>query len=415
MTVTVSSENARPQRVGFRREAIVVAAIAAAAYLLSARIFGHLKSPGVAYFDQLADSFLHGRVHLKNPASTHDLTMHNGKWYVPFPPLAAVLMMPFVAVFGVTGMSTVVFSAVLGGINAGLVHRLLHRIAAAGIAPLSARSRRWLIVMWTFGTVHWYIAVQGSVWFVAHVCAVTFVLWALCCSVEKRPLLAGVLLGVAALSRPTTLLLAPALFGLANASDGADERSAGGTALRIVGSAAVVGVGLLLTYNYLRFGRLTEFGYRGENVARELAPDLAAFGQFNVHFIPHNIWAMVFAGPRWAAELNRADPDPYGMSMLLTTPALLYAFRASWSRRAVHNSAIRWCWLGIGLCLIPLLTYYNTGWYQFGYRFSMDFLPVLLVLVAVGVSRRKELSMRGYVAICFGVAMNLWGLIWFTQ
>ncbi len=64
-------------------------------YLLTAWMTGSVRSPIQAYFNDLAAAFITGRLDLVNPLSTLDLTFYNGKWYVPFPPLPALLMIPW--------------------------------------------------------------------------------------------------------------------------------------------------------------------------------------------------------------------------------------------------------------------------------------------------------------------------------
>ena len=55
-----------------------------------------------AYFNYLADSFLHGQLHLRLlPSSLHDLSFFDGRYYLYWPPMPAVVLMPFVAIFGV--------------------------------------------------------------------------------------------------------------------------------------------------------------------------------------------------------------------------------------------------------------------------------------------------------------------------
>src|SRR5688572_16233902 len=55
-----------------------------------------------AYFNFLADSFLHGQLHLRlMPETLHDISFFNGKYYLYWPPMPAIVLMPFVAVFGV--------------------------------------------------------------------------------------------------------------------------------------------------------------------------------------------------------------------------------------------------------------------------------------------------------------------------
>jgi hypothetical protein len=391
-----------------RSRAFLLALGAAAIYWVSALATHHGATPDTAYFNQLADAFLHGRVHLTNPAATHDLTQFHGRWYVPLPPLPALLMMPYVALLSLGRLNTVLFATGLGGCNVSMMNSLLHRLDRHAIAPVSASARRWLVVAYALGSIHWYMATQGTVWFLGQVSAAVFVLAAMNFAVARHATLAGGSLGVACLGRPTVLLMMPVVIGLYLArtrSDGVTTRMRD-IGARVLGPAATIAA-LLLVYNRMRFGRFTEFGYATENVAPQLADDLVRFGQFNVHFIRHNVWSMLLAGPRWVAEKASFEPDPDGMSMLLTTPALVYALRAS------RKIALTWwSWAAVALMTIPLLAYYNTGWWQFGYRFSLDFLPALFVLMAIAVGTRPTWQFRALVL--FGVGVNLWGLTWFN-
>src|SRR5262245_28523980 len=56
----------------------------------------------VAYFNYLADAFLYGQLKLRMiPFTTHDLILFNEGYYLYWPPLPAVILMPLVAIFGV--------------------------------------------------------------------------------------------------------------------------------------------------------------------------------------------------------------------------------------------------------------------------------------------------------------------------
>jgi hypothetical protein len=41
-------------------------------------------------------------------------------------------------------------------------------------------------------------------------------------------------------------------------------------------------------------------------------------------------------------------------------------------------------WLTIAATAVPSLLYQNSGYYQFGYRFSLDYMVFLVLLLAVG-------------------------------
>src|SRR5262245_61607265 len=86
--------------------AFIVFLAALVIYRLSALAARHFTTPGAAYFDQLADSFLHGRAYLLFPKVTYDLTQFEGKWYVPFLPLPALLLIPWVGLLGLETVNT---------------------------------------------------------------------------------------------------------------------------------------------------------------------------------------------------------------------------------------------------------------------------------------------------------------------
>jgi uncharacterized membrane protein len=158
---------------------------------------------------------LHGQLFLENPLSTHDLTFYNGHWYVPFPPLAAWLLFPWVALQGAANVNTVAFGAAMGAANVVLAFWLLHSLARKGWTHLKMTDNLWLTALWGIGTVHWYMSTMGSVWFLSQICAVTFVLLAVVLAVTTgSPWLAGIALALAMWGRQTAALSFPLLLAV---------------------------------------------------------------------------------------------------------------------------------------------------------------------------------------------------------
>jgi hypothetical protein len=58
--------------------------------------------------------------------------------------------------------------------------------------------------------------------------------------------------------------------------------------------------------------------------------------------------------------------------------------------------------------------HFSQGWVQFGYRFSLDFVPWALVLVALGMERLRTSAAVAvaFVLVGLSVAVNLWGVVW---
>ncbi len=391
--------------------ALSIFAIALLIYWLSAYALGRVSSPKMAYFDHLAVAFSRGQLHLENPPATHDLINHDGRWYVPFPPLPALLMLPWAALGGLPAINTVLFSVGMGALNVLLVFLILRAITAVGWGSLRTADNLWLTALFGIGCVHWYMTTLGSVWFVSQICTVTFMALSALVAIRRRSAFwSGLALGLAMWARPNVVLGYPLLLGIAlQHQRGAPKHLKYWHMIKwiLLSSIPIIGaMCALLVYNLLRFGNALDFGYLAQNVAPNLADDLHTYGQFNLRYIPRNAHAMLLSLPVWDGARYRLVPDGNGMSLFLTTPAIVYLYRAR-----QKCSVVLGAWLAILLLLIPLLTYYNTGWYQFGYRFSLDFMVPVMILLALAAGERTSWLMRALIAV--GVLVNLVGVAWF--
>jgi len=379
------------------------------------------------HFVYLAESFLHGHLDLIHvPAPPYDLTPFDGQWYVSFPPLPALLMLPLVALRGLV-VSDIAFSVVLGALNVSLFYVVLARLGVG-----NSRFRTWLCILLGSGTPLWYCAALGSAWYTAHVTAVTCLcLYALEVMGQNRNSLTGLWLGLGFLARAPVLLAFPLTLvsGLRKAQG---FRQA---ARRLLLLALGVVPALLgqAAYNWARFGSPLEFGYRWMNSPSALLERQATWGQFSLHFLPENLYTLLIRPPHVSLAPLRIEPDPWGMGLLLTCPALLLALPTlslplASSPSGPHPNSPptlgegvpegrRWVrdlrlglWLSILLVQLPSLFYFNTGSSQFGYRFALDWLPRAILLVALGTG--GELRWWGKALIVASVLMHLWGVLW---
>ena len=156
------------------------------------------------HYVYLAKAFLNGRFDLQGfPNFYHDLIKIEGKIYIPFAPAPAFLLMPLVFIWG-TEINQALFCQFFGALNVTLTWILLKRLKMPPTVTL------FLTILFGFGTVHFYSAVIGTTWYLAHVIAVFFLLLALVETFgKKRFFFIGFLLGLAALSRETAILSTP--------------------------------------------------------------------------------------------------------------------------------------------------------------------------------------------------------------
>ncbi|MEM9776868.1 MAG: hypothetical protein AAF902_19970 [Chloroflexota bacterium] len=362
-----------------------------------------------AYFDKLAAAFLRGELYIQSDIKA-DLTFFGLKWYVPFPPLPALLLVPYMWWTGAETADTVLFSIILSAFNVLMTYGILVQTAKRGWTKINRGDVIWLTVLFGLGTVHLYMALQGSVWFLAQIATYTFAALSVWLALAKRhPILIGLALALAMLARPHIALLGLLLLAIWwHGREDSDRFSNLIKHTAWITLPLLVAVGSLLWYNFTRFEDPLDFGYTSQNVDPFLQDDLDTYGQFNPFFVPRNLRALLWAPPELngEGELDGFWPNRQGMSIFLTTPVflvLLWRGRRDW----LYAGAIA----SLALILVPLLTYYNTGWWQFGYRFSLDFMMILMLLLAITAGERLGWVFKSLIVV--SVLINVWGMIWF--
>jgi len=66
----------------------------------------------------------------------------------------------------------------------------------------------------------------------------------------------------------------------------------------------------------------------------------------------------------------------------------------------------------VGTAFVDWL-YAATGWGQFGYRYGLDFLPFVYLLIVVAVGQRVRAFHLALIGLA--VLVNLWGVVWIFQ
>jgi hypothetical protein len=351
-------------------------------------------------FVPLADGFLHGRLHIDQPMPWLELVPRpEGGFYSPFPPMPAVVLLPFVALFG-PGFDQGIATALFGGVNVALLWLLLRQV---GVASTPAGL---LTAAFAIGSVHWWAAGTGTVWLHAQIVAIFLALLALHLAVRLRwPFVAGLLLGCAAASRlpmGLTLPLYLALFmGLAFPPwlrrPTAAELRAGAMVL----AGVVIPAALVAVYNLARFGSPFEFGYG--LIPGVLDEPWYAQGILSVEYIPRHLHLIFMRGFDFVDAFPWFRPNWSGASLVLTMPILLWLLKARSS-----TPLIAYGWVAVGLGLIPDLLHGAPGFAQFGYRFILDVLPIMLLML--GWVFRDRISVEARIAIAIGIAVNAYGV-----
>ena len=404
------------------------------------------------HYVHLANSFLHGRLdQIGPPPGTNDWACYdtdtkescpNGRWnfgnqerykfYVSFPPFPAVVIAPAVAIFGIE-LPDRLFWCLLAGFVPLFCFLLLEDLRKRGISDRSRNVNLLLTALFAFGSVFYFSAVQGTVWFAAQVVACSLLFLYLRFAIgARRPLLAGIMLALLFLTRPTTAFLA-IFFGLEamrrmrSAADAGTADSFIGdrpftwpslfswikstdfkATLRLVAifGAPILAIGFLAMWiNYARFENIFEFGHSHLQIVWR--DRIERWGLFNYHYLAKNL-AVFFGSLPW---LSINEPhikiSQHGLALWFTMPFLLYALFPQ-GKHSLRTSL----WLAVIPVTIINLMYQNSGWVQFGYRFALDYLP--LVFVALAISKRR---VGPLFIICglFAIVVNTFGAITFDR
>ncbi len=336
------------------------------------------------------------------------------RWYVSFPSFPALVMLPFVALHGWQFNDTS-FGVFLGAAAIALFYALCRKLTALGDSLRSASDDMVLALTLGFGTLFFSCAIRGEVWFLAEVLGVLLTVLYLQSAVRAlQPARAGLFWSMATLTR-TPLLFTAVFFVLEAVVPGPHRQAqlrevlrAPGPALRRLGTFALASAPLALVaawYNWVRFGSPTDFGHRFL-YNNSVNADIDAHGLFSLAYLPRNLEAAFFKLPEVHLQPFRLSYDPHGLSLLLTMPfvVLLLFPRA---RPRLH-----WpLWLTVACTALPGLLYQNTGYMQFGFRFSLDWTPYLVLLLAVGGWSFRLWGVR--LLLGLGFLVNFWGAVAF--
>jgi hypothetical protein len=350
-----------------------IAALLASIGVLLYEITSAGRPTSFDYFGRLGEALLQGRWWLSEVPSHFSELVPCGpeRFCVAYPPLPALLTLPFVLVFDSATAQTLA-SAIVGGLSAAPTYLALRTLGA----PRSVAALVTLFAL--LGTTLWFTASTGDAWFFAHAAAVLFASLAVLGAVRGWPAWSvGALVGAAALARFPVGLALPALAFIV-------WRVRGGSLLRTA-ALAVAGalpfVALELAYNIARWGTPTEVGY-----AYLTAVDnpVVPHGLFSPRYLPDHLYAIFLRPPVVGDAPFILRPSRFGLSMLLLSPAFVFLIPAARKLRA--HPAFAPLLVAGALALLPDVFHGGVGARQLGYRFSLDAQPFLLPLVALGAA-----------------------------
>jgi hypothetical protein len=344
------------------------------------------------YTLEIASAFLRGDLGLreKPPEWLNEMIPYGNRYYSAFP-LGAVISMVPVALLQKASLIQNFPARILAALIAGACVYFFFQLAKAFGPDYSSLkpkplARRILVALFpVFGTWTWCNLGMGGAWQIAlglallgETAALYFTL------VRPSPFIAGAFFALAFGNRTELLITAPLYIYLfwrrPNENSAGKSRTARmKKGLRVNAPMVIdfltlpVALALLTAaYNFARFHSIFDFGYF--HIPEVRNEPWYEHGLFSLHSIPWNVHKMLFAGFRDDPNPPFLSFDPFGCSILLSSPFLFLLFRNGGRYRAI-------CWIAIALLTFILWCHGNPGGWQFSYRYAMILLPWMFLLV----------------------------------
>ncbi|HZV76774.1 MAG TPA: hypothetical protein VFF63_03325 [Candidatus Babeliales bacterium] len=376
-------------------------------------LFSHLRASPYNNYVLLAQAFLHGRVWIDWPGTYIDALPYGagGHYYVIEAPMPALLLLPFVAIFGAHTNQTVL-AAVLAAVAIGACWELGERFG------LRRSSNAWICGFMLAGTDLLWCAVLGDVWFMAHVCAVCFTMLALVELAGKRRAWLVALFAACAFESRFSMVVALPVYAyllvvlchpqrsagaavtLSGASESERSRRAKGEGLASFATVLAVVAVLWVLYNQARWGTWSDVGYTTWYHQDQVG--MPTGSPFRLQYLPYQLWSFFVQAPTQLSAFPGLRPEFSGVALTWTSPALVLALLA--------RTPISWVvalWVAALLTAIPNFLYYVNGFAQFGMRHALDFEPFLVALMMLGI--RDRFPAWGKALIAYSAAVGLWG------
>lgn len=338
-------------------------------------------SPTHDEFSFLSESFLKGNLHLVTDNPSSDVVTYQDKQYWPLGPFPAILIAPITFFTnGHVQQNLVEFFTIIATVLL-IFYFLKTRF------KFSNNNAIWLTMSFIFASVYALIPFWYGSFTLAHAISVFLLFLALFEYYgKKRYWLIGIIFAAMSMTRFTATFAGLFfLFELLSENKTFKEKT---TNMIMLGTPVLAGAAFLGWYNMARFDSPFETGYGLLTVLPHLSY-LYEYGLFDVRYIPSNIYYYFldgfrhFANPRFLeGTANMLLEPPYfggtrwgSTSIFLTAPFMLYAFK-------MKNDPRFWKVMAVsGILLIIFLSYYYNGWPQVGPRYTLDFMPLLFLLV----------------------------------
>ena len=349
-----------------------------------------------------AMSWLSGRLDMGKNYEWLELAVYNGKYYLSFPPLPSVVMLPFVLLFGEKTPSNLV-SALYGIFTAMIAYKILKK------AGMKRGGAVFFAIAYVWGSNMLWLSTSGGVWFLAQGLNMLLLTACVYFAQQKMRVAAYAMAALAVGCRPFSVCMFLPLMAYFYTAD-KDRPMADRIGGQIRSLIIPVFIALCyMLYNYVRFGNVLEFGH---NYLPEFTE--SEKGQFSLSYILPNLYNLLLRPVTLRADLTLEYPLFDGFMFYIANPMFLIWFAAVVKDvRQKKLDAVRLCIVIAVLIELLLLCAHKTlGGWQFGARYTVDMLPMALMYLLL---KKDEPGGISAFIMAAGMMFNLYGALAMTM
>jgi hypothetical protein len=345
-----------------------------------------------------------GRMALGRDYPYLELAVYHGDWYVSFPPVPSVVMLPLTFIFGAdTPNNLVIMLCTL--LCVVVAYLCFRKIGSAG-----PQAMFWA-VFFVLGSNMLWMSTMGGVWFLAQGFNLLFCFAAVYCLQCKKKAPSLIFAALAVGCRPFSACLLPVLFACicVQAKRARPDKKflpAVLPQLKYLAVPALI-VCAYLWYNDARFGDPFEFGHN-------YLPEFSAAGseQFHWKYIAENAYRL-FLRPVAADSRGRLEfPLFDGFLFYIANPIFLLWFvrlaRDAAKGRMTPQKLLASA--GLAANMLMLLMHKTLGGWQFGARYTVDLIPFVLLYFLDG--KTTDPGKPGVLVGCFALVFNIYGALY---
>ena len=349
-------------------------------------------------YTRQAMAWRQGLLHLPEDVKYLELAVYQGDYYVSFPPLPSVVLLPLTYLFGWNTPDNLLVK--LYALGACLL--MCFALKRAGYKPWHAGAFAFLIC---FASSLLPLTLDGAVWYHAQVLAFFLTIAAICFLALDLPTWSLLCYALSVGCRPFNALYGLPLFAVYIAINRRARIPVKAMARALLpgiclGLCVAAGLGI---YNYVRFGDPLEFGHN-------YLPEFSTQGgiQFSLDHVAKNLKTFL-----WGLPLSeKYELKRFGFSMLLACPTL--TLMLFWVIKDLLKRAMRVEKAVVLLtCLAHaflLLMHRTFGGFQLGARYAVDLVPYTFFYLLLTPEKKKP-TIAEYVFLTAVFLFMAWGSV----